>query len=178
MVLSCSWIRATRFWRSANTERLPKSASFTSSETSSPTSKSGSIFWASESSISSLGSSTSPFSTTMRLRHISKSPLSGLIIISKLSSVPYFFFKVLRNTSSRIDINVTRSINFSSLNSENDSIRARFSILLVKLNLNGCFFNFVIGHFGILCYGVFSFTNGFWFTCFPLQCNLLIVWSS
>ena len=129
MVLSCSWIRAMRFCRRERIERRPKSESFTSSDTSSPTSKSGSIFRASVNSISSFSSSTSPSFTTMRLRQISKSPLSGLIMISKLSSVPNLRLSVLRNTSSSMAIRVTRSISLSSLNSENDSINARFSIL-------------------------------------------------
>ena len=71
----------------------PKSINLTSSETSSPTSKSGSILRASVSDISSFGSSTSPSSTTIRFLHISKSPLSGLIIISKLSSEPNFLLR-------------------------------------------------------------------------------------
>ena len=110
-------------------DRRPKSESLTSSDTSSPTSKSGSIFRAAVSSISSFSSSTCPSSTTIRLRQISKSPLSGLIMMSKLSSVPNFRLSVLRNTSSKMAMRVTRSISLSSLNSENDSINARFSIV-------------------------------------------------
>ena len=107
---------------------LPSWNNFTSSETSSPTSKSGSIFLASDNEISEFSSSTSPSSTTTRFLQISISPLSGLMIISKLSSEPYFFFKAFLNTSSKIAISVTLSMSLSSLNSENDSINAIFSM--------------------------------------------------
>ena len=76
------------------------------------------------------GSSTSPSFTTILFLQISRSPLSGLIIISKFSSVPNFLVKVFLNTSSRITINVTLSISFSSLNSEKDSNNDIFSIYL------------------------------------------------
>ncbi len=134
IVLSCSWIFEIRFWRNAKMERRPRSISFTSSETSSPISKSGSIFRAALNEISSFGSSTSPSATTMRFLHISRSPLSGFTIISKLSSLPYFFFRAFLKTSSSIAISVTLSICLSSLNSEKDSISAKFSISIKMLS--------------------------------------------
>ena len=51
---------------------------------------------------------------------------------AKLSSSPYFFFNAFLNTSSKIAINVTRSINLSSLNSEKESINAIFSITFMN----------------------------------------------
>ena len=107
---------------------LPKSINLTSSETSSPTSKSGSIFLASDRAISRLSSSTLLSSTTILFLQISKSPLSGFIIMSKFSSSPYFLLNADLKTSSKIAIKVTLSINLSSLNSENDSISVRLSI--------------------------------------------------
>ena len=130
-VLSCSYILEIKFWRNAKIALLPKSINLTSSETSSPISKSGSINFASANSISSLSSSEKPSATTTLFLHISKSPLSGLIIISKLSSEPNFRFKVALKTSSKIDINVTLSILLLSLNSENESINAIFSIAFI-----------------------------------------------
>ena len=176
LVESCSWILATRFWRKVKIERRPRSTNFTSSETSSPTSKSGSIFWASLNSISWLGSSTSPSATTIRLRQISKSPLSGLMMMSKLSSEPNLRFKVLRKTSSKMTISVTRSMSFSSLNSENESINAKFSITkcLNRYDYFGVFIHAVLKFF---CFGngYFSFTNRFGLSSLPLQGKRFIV---
>ena len=127
-MLSCSCIFEIKFWRKAKIALLPKSINFTSSETSSPISKSDSIFLASVNVISSFSKSKSSSATTILLLHISISPLSGLIMISKLSSEPYFFFNAFLNTSSKIAISVTLSISLSSLNSENESINAIFSM--------------------------------------------------
>ena len=127
-MLSCSCIFEIKFCLNAKIERRPSCISFTSSETSSPTSKSSSIFLASVNDISSLGSITSWSATTTLFLQISKSPLSGFTIISKLSSLPYFFFRAFLKTSSSIAIRVTLSICLSSLNSENESINAKFSI--------------------------------------------------
>ena len=68
--------------------------------------------------------------TTTLFLQISKSPLSGLIMISKLSSDPNLRFNAALKTSSKIDINVTLSILLLSLNSENESIKSIFSINL------------------------------------------------
>ena len=117
-----------RFWRNAKIARRPKSLILISSETSSPTSKSGSILRAAERAICWLSLVTASSSTTTRLRKICRSPLSGLMMISKLSSEPYFFLRVLRKTSSKIAIKVSRLMSLSSLNSENDSINSRLFI--------------------------------------------------
>ena len=85
---SKSITRPAKFWRSANTFRRPNCSSLISSETSSPTSKSSSIFKASDNAICEFSSSTSPSGTISRLRQISKSPLSGLMMMSKFSSSP------------------------------------------------------------------------------------------
>ena len=79
-------------------------------------------------------SSTSPSFTTVRLRQISKSPLSGFTMTSKFSSVSYFFRSWLRKASSIKAINVTLSIFFSSLNARKLSIIAWFSILFPNTN--------------------------------------------
>ena len=142
-MLSYSCILEIKFWRSAKIARLPRSLILISSETSSPTSKSGSIFLATDSAISWLSLVTAPSSTTMRFLNICRSPLSGLIMMSKLSSEPYFFFRVLRKTSSKIAIRVSRLISLSSLNSEKDSINSRLFIY-VQLKFNDYFSFFYI----------------------------------
>ena len=87
LAFSRSMIREARFCRSDSTARRPKSASLISSATSSPTSYVESILRASVSEICWFGFTTVPSSTIVRLRHISRSPFSGLMITSKFSSV-------------------------------------------------------------------------------------------
>ncbi len=120
---SNSLIFDTRFCLMVSISLLPKSASFNSSENSSPTSKSGSTFTASDKAICEFSSSTAPSSTISRFLHISRSPLSMLTIMSKLSSEPYFFISICLNTSSRIRIMVSLSMFLNSLNSEKVSTR-------------------------------------------------------
>src|SRR5690554_4469416 len=151
-------------------ERRPRSVNFTSSETSSPISKSGSIFRASLKEISSFGSSTSPSATTTRFLQISKSPLSGFTIISKLSSLPYFFFSAFLKTSSSIAISVTLSICLSSLNSEKESISAKFSIsILLKCYHHFCFHNIFIRQCCLFLNGNFPLSYWFRLSHRPLQ---------
>ena len=116
-------MRPTRFWRRERTARRPKDSSKISSETSSPTSKSASILRASSSEICSLESSTASLATISRLRQISRSPFSGLMIKSKFSSEPNFLIIIFLNTSSRMAIMVSLSKFLKSLNSRNESIR-------------------------------------------------------
>src|SRR5690606_32165589 len=122
-----------RLWRFCFKERMlrrPKSGIFTSWLTSSPTSKSGSIFSASLRGICNPSSSTSPSGTISRFSQISRSPLSGLMMMSNLASSPYLRFTTPRNTSSRMPIMVTRSMFLMSLNSEKDSMR--FMVLIAR----------------------------------------------
>ncbi|CCZ76111.1 unknown [Alistipes finegoldii CAG:68] len=83
----------------------------------------------SETAICAFGSSTAPSSTTVRLRQISRSPFSGLMMTSKFSSVSYCFCSAWRKTSSSTPIIVLLSMFFSSLNSAKLLIRLRLSIV-------------------------------------------------
>ena len=76
-------------------------------------------------------SSTSPSLTISRLRQISKSPFSGLMMMSKFSSDPYFLMIMFRKTSSKIAINVSLSTFLNSLNSANDS--SKFNCMLTQI---------------------------------------------
>src|SRR5690606_13742794 len=118
------------------------------------------------------------YTISLRLQ-ISISPLSGLMMMSKLSSEPYFFFNAALKTSSKIAISVTLSMSLSSLNSENDSINAIFSIRLyvsfLKYYYNLCFFNISIRNFNSILYGFFSLSYFFRFSRFPLQYDKFII---
>src|SRR5699024_5659869 len=83
----------------------------------------------SETAICALGFSTSPSATTVRLRQISRSPFSGLVITSKFSSVSYCACRAWLKTSSNTPIIVLLSMFFSSLNSAKLLIRFRLSML-------------------------------------------------
>jgi len=114
----------------ARISRRPKSRSFISSESSSPTSKSGSVFMASDKATWAFGSVTSLSSTMIRFLQISRSPLSIFTMISKLSDEPNLFESICLNTSSRMRIMVSRSMFLNSLNSEKVSTKLICSILL------------------------------------------------
>src|SRR5699024_1323413 len=120
--------------------------------------------------------STSPSSTTTRFLQISRSPLSGLIIISKFSSSPNFFLRALRKTSSKIAISVTRSISLSSLNSVKELINSRLSISKsIKCYHNFCLLNFSILQFSFFLNSVFPLAHRLGFTLFPLQPDPVVV---
>ena len=104
-------------WRNFKIARRPNFSKCTSSVISSPTSKSGSVFRASDKETCKLLSVTAPSSTISRLRHISKSPFVGFTITSKFSSVPNIFANTLRKDSSSTLIIVVISMFFNSLNS-------------------------------------------------------------
>ena len=65
----------------------------------------------------------------VRLRQISKSPFSGLMMMSKLESSPYFLRIMARNTSSKMPIMTSRSMFLNSLNSLKES--TKFSCVMV-----------------------------------------------
>ena len=129
MSFSRSLMRWISVWRAIWTARLPNSSSSIFSYTSSPTSKSGSIFWASERLILSKSQISSELSSTIsRILKISKSPLSALMVTSKFSSDSNFLRIIALNTSSRIRIMVGRSTFLDLANSAKDSIKIFASI--------------------------------------------------
>ena len=119
----------TKVWRAAKIALRPKLSKVICSMNSSPTSMSGSIFLTSANSISKSSSSEKPSSITIRVRQISKSPLSGFTITSQFSSVPKRLRNMLRNTSSNTLITVGRSMFLKSLNSWKESIKLMLLIL-------------------------------------------------
>ena len=121
------------------TALLPKSSILISSATSSPTSKSSSIFFASVNLILSKSHMSSELSSTISLNLIiSKSPLSAFITISKLSSCSNFFFIIALKTSCNILIIVGLSTFFCLANSVNVCISTLVSIIFFKKNGDKC----------------------------------------
>ena len=117
-----SRIRLWSVWRRLRIARRPNFSNMISRVCSSPTSASGSSSArASDSDICKLGFSTSPSGTTSRFWKICTSPLSGLRITSRFSSVPNIFASTFRNDSSSTLIIVVLSMFLSSLNSANCS---------------------------------------------------------
>ena len=120
-------MRPERFCLRLRIPRRPKSSRFIFSVKSSPTSNESSTLRASSSEISVAGFSTS--STTVRVRIMTKSPLSTLVITSNIASSPYILASWALNTSSMTLIIVSRSMFFCSLNSVNELFRFVTSIL-------------------------------------------------
>jgi len=131
LFFSYSWILEIRFCRIDRISLRPKLGNLISSDNSSPTSKSGSILTASERGTSRISSSTLPSSTMILFLQISRSPLSMLTMISKLSADPNLFASMCLKTSSRMIIIVSLSMFLNSLNSEKVSTKFNCSILIV-----------------------------------------------
>ena len=121
------------------TALLPKSSILISSATSSPISKSSSIFLASDRVILSKSQISSELSSTISLNLIiSRSPLSALITISKFSSNSNFFFIIALKTSCNILIIVGLSTFFCLANSVKVCISTLVSIIFFKKNGDKC----------------------------------------